>query len=273
MRKSVIAIAAIAAIGLGGVGASGLASAAVTPTTAAPSHANPLDLHAGQVHPASVPVSGQICGGVTGGNCWWESAVQLWYNMQNNINEQSEMATIYSEYGGDFQDGWTDDNAWWGIAFQKAYNLYGVANYHTKAVNLWTWDTTPGEGWDTACGGSTIQHSGGAENGISRASLGQLAFLLGKTTSYDNAANWLEANLQPNGDSGFVSEGLTPGTCTADAQNTTDHPTIGLETEAWKVMNEAGNSGQTGARASAVAKNPDPIYNGEFQLLFNQYIG
>ena len=157
-----------------------------------------------------VPVSGDICDGDRGGNCYWETAVQFWYDMKQGDNERANLASVYSEYGGNFQDGWTDDNAWWGITWELAYQEYGVVGYDSLAKSLWTWDTTPGEGWDTACGGSTIQHIGGAENDISRAALGVLASSIGNSGSASRAAAWIFQRMQGSNASNPVAEELTP---------------------------------------------------------------
>jgi hypothetical protein len=287
MRTLLCAITAVIMAVTGLVAATTAASAAARPpaitiTQVPPSHKDPLNLHAGQpggslssiptavpgVTSNTVPVSGDICDGEVGGNCWWETAVQFWYDMKQGDNEQSKLAGVYSEYGGNFQDGWTDDNAWWGITWELAYQEYGVASYNTLAHSLWTWDTTPGKGWDTDCGGSTIQHSGGAEDDISRAALGVLASAIGNSGSASRAAAWIFQYMQGGGEDNAAAEGLNPGTCTA-----TGTAQLGGQTESWKVEQLTSGSGQTGTKASAEAQYPDSDYNGQFNLTFMQYIG
>jgi len=287
MRKLVYATTAVimACTGLGAAIPAALAAAghpSITITSVPPSLKDPLNLHAGQpggalssiptavpgVKSNTVPVSGDICDGKTGGNCWWETAVQFWYDMKQGDNEKSNLASVYSEYGGNFEDGWTDDNAWWGITWELAYQEYGVSSYNTLAKSLWTWDTTPGEGWDTACGGSTLQHSGGSEDDISRAALGVLASSIGNSGSASRAAAWIFQYMQGSTEDNAAAEGLNPGTCTAAST-----AELGGQTESWKVEQLTGGSGQTGTRASATAQYPDSDYNGVFNLLYQQYIG
>ena len=96
MRKLLYATTAVimACAGLGVAIPAASAAAghpSTTITSAPPSFKDPLNLHAGQpggalatiptavpgVTSDTVPVSGDICGGVTGGNCWWETAIQF----------------------------------------------------------------------------------------------------------------------------------------------------------------------------------------------------
>lgn len=182
-------------------------------------------------------------------------------------NEKSNLTGVYDEYGGNFQDGWTDDNAWWGITWELASQLYKVPAWDTLAKSLWTWDTTPGEGWDTACGGSTIQHAGGAENDISRAALGVLASSIGNSGSASRAAAWLFQYMQGSNASNPVAEGLNPGT-----RNATGTAELGDQTESWKVEQLTGSPGQAGPKAQATVEYKDPDYNGVFNLLYQQYI-
>jgi hypothetical protein len=283
VRKLLYAIAAaiITCAGLGAAipaasAAAGHPSAAIT--SVPPSFKDPLNLHAGQpggslssssAVPTAVPgvtsndisVSGYICGGERGGNCWWESAIQFWYDMKQGTDEAANLASVYREYDGNFQDGWTDDDAWWGITWQLAYQLYGITDYHTLAVSLWTWDTTSGEGWDTACGGSTIQHAGGAENDISRAALGVLASTIGNSGSAKNAAAWIFKYMQGSQANSPAAEGLNPGTCTA-----TGAAQLGGQTESWKVEQLTGGSGQAGTLAAAEAQYPDSEYDGVYNV-------
>lgn len=287
MRKLPYAITAVimTCAGLGAAIPAASAAAGhpgIAITSVPPSFKDPLNLHAGQpggplssipaavpgVRSNTVPVSGDICGGKTGGNCWWETAIQFWYDMKHGTTEESNLAKVYKEYGGKFQDGWTDDNAWWGITWELAYQEYGISSYSTLAKSLWTWDTTPGDGWDTACGGSTLQHAGGAENDISRAALGVLASSIGNSGSASRAAAWIFQYMQASTENHAAAEGLNPGTCTA-----TGTAELGGQTESWKVEQLTGGSGQTGTRASATAQYPDPDYDGQFNLLYQQYIG
>jgi hypothetical protein len=285
MRKLGYATAAVvmACAGLGAAIPAASAAAGhsgIAITHVPPSFKDPLNLHAGQpggalstiatavpgVRSDTVPVSGDICGGAVGGNCWWETAVQFWYDMKQGDNERSNLAGVWSEYGGDFQDGWTDDNAWWGITWELAYQLYGTGKYNTEANSLWSWDTT--SGWDSACGGSTIQHAGGSEDDISRAALGVLASSIGNSGSAQRAAAWIFQYMQGSNADNPAAEGLNPGTCTA-----TGTAQLGGQTESWKVEQLTGGSGQTGTRAKATAEYPDSDYNGIFNLLYLQYIG
>ena len=287
MRKLLYAITAVimACAGLGAAIPAASAAAvhpSITITSVQPSFKDPHNLHAGQpggplssiptailgAKPNTVPVSGYICGGQIGGNCWWETAVQFWYDMKQGDNEGPNLASVYTEYGGNFEDGWTDDNAWWGITWQLAYQEYHVSSYNTLAVSLWTWDTTPGEGWDTACGGSTLQHPGGSEDDISRAALGVLASAIGNSGSAHRAAAWIFQYMQGSNENQPAAEGLNPGTC-----NAVGTAQLGGQTESWKVEQLTGGSGQTGTKASATAQYPDPDYSGQFNLLYEQYIG
>lgn len=293
MRKLLQAITVVI-VGCAGLGAviPAASAAARQPgtaiTSAAPSFKDPLNLHAGQaggspsaiatavpgVVSDGVPVSGRIClnsagNPVRGGNCWWETAVQFWFDMKNKGDDESgNLASVYKEYNGDFQDGWTDDNAWWGITWALAGQLYSQSSYITLANSLWTWDTTPGEGWDTDCGGSTIQHAGGAENDISRAALGVLASSIGKSGSAQNAAAWIFKYMQGSNASNPVAEGLNPRTC-----NATGTAALGGQTESWKVEQLTSSPGQAGPKAQARVQYPDPEYNGIFNELYQQYIG
>jgi hypothetical protein len=279
VRKLLYATTAVA-MACAGLGAAIPAASAaaghpgITITSVPPSLKDPRNRHAGQpgANPRDVPVSGDICGGAFGGNCWWETAVQFWYDMKQGDNEASNLAGVYDEYTdeghGSFEDGWTDDNAWWGITWELAYQEYGVSAYDTLAHNLWTWDTTPGEGWDTACGGSTIQHAGGAEDTISRAALGVLASSIGDSGSASRAAAWIFQYMQGSNEDSPAAEDLNPGTCTA-----TGTAQLGGQTESWKVEQLTGGSGQTGTRAYATAQYPDSDYSGVFNLLYQQYIG
>lgn len=286
MRKLLYATTAviIACAGLGAAIPAASATAghpSITITSVPPSFKDPLNLHAGQPGgslsstPTAVPgvkaddvsVSGDICKGAVGGGCWWESAIQFWYDMKQGINEQSNLAGVWTEYNGNFEDGWTDDNAWWGITWELAYQLYGVSEYDTLAKNLWGWDTTSGGGWDTACGGSTIQHAGGAEDDISRAALGVLASSIGNSGSASRAAAWIFQYMQGSNASNPAAEGLNPGTCTA-----TGTAELGGQTESWKIEQLTGGSGQAGTKAQATVEYKDPEYNGVFNLLYQQYI-
>lgn len=308
MRKMLASIAASALVlGVGG----GLAASVATPGPASASVAHPssaaLKAEAvakfgaakdskeskflAHLSPNSVTIGSNICSGNVGGSCWWESAIQFWYDMKQGTNESSNLASVYTEYSGNshpstaFLDGWSDDNAWWGITWQLANQLYGTANYLTTATAAWTWDTTSPSpatgtngGWDTACGGSPYQwnvsggppgHSGqqfGSQDDIARATLGELAHALGKTSSAQNAADWLYANMQGSNTNAAPAENLNPGTCTA--QGTAEE---GGAAETWKVENVTTSPGQPGAKASAVAQNPDPIDNSMFDELFTQY--
>jgi hypothetical protein len=287
MRKLLYAVTAVIMTSTGLGAAIPAGSAAVRHpdrgiTSAPPSFKDLLNLHAGQpggalssvptavpgVTSNTVPVSGDICGGVTGGNCWWETAVQFWYDMKQGDNEKSNLAGVYSEYKGNFEDGWTDDNAWWGVTWELAYQEYGVSSYNTLANNLWGWDTTPGEGWDTAYGGSTLQHSGGSEDDISRAALGVLASSIGNSGSASRAAAWIFKYMQGSTEDKAAAEGLNPGTCTAAST-----AELGGQTESWKVEQLTSGSGQTGTKTSATAQYPDSDYSGQFNLLYEQYIG
>lgn len=280
MRKILVLMVLVLAVALVSTGVA-RASTSVTHPQVPPSFKDPLNLHAGQpggplsaapnVKRSTVPVSGDICGGAASGNCWWETAVQFWYDMKQGDNEKSNLASVYSEYGGDFQDGWTDDDAWWGIAWQEAYDLYGVASYHTKAENLWTYDTTTG--WDSDCGGSTLQHSGGSENDISRAALGELAYMIGNDGSASRAAAWIYQYMQGSSEDAPAAEGIPVG-ATGSACTGSATAELGGQTESWKVENEESGSGQAGTRAEAVSQYPDNVdFSGQFNLLFKQYIG
>jgi hypothetical protein len=286
MRKVLYTIAAVAMTGAAlGAGipvasaAAGRASATITPVP--PSFKGPLNRHVGQVSSTAtavpgvtsntVPVSGHICGGHVGGDCWWETAVQFWYDMKHGRHVRADLAKVYTEYHGKFEDGWTDDNAWWGITWQLAYQNYGVSKYHTLAMSLWTWDTT--KGWDTKCGGSTLQHSGGTEDDISRAALGVLASSLGKSGSASSAAAWIFKYMQASNSNKPAAEGLNRkdlkhGKCVAygTAQ-------LGGQTESWKIEQLTGGSGQPGTKAQAKQEYPDSKYHRVFNLLYRQYIG
>lgn len=298
MRKMLASIAASALIlGVGGGLAASVASPGpVSASTASTSTLKGLAKDKAEEnflarlkpHTVTVPTNGDICGGITtgGGDCWWETAIQLWYNMKHGTNESTELTHIYSQFGGDFQDNWTDDNAWWGIAWQEAGALYSNSTWTAKATAMWTWDTTPptgglgNGGWDTACGGSTYQwnvpggppgHSGqqyGSENDISRAALGVLASALGKSSSVTNASNWIYQYMQGSTPSAAAAENLNPGTCTA--QGTAE---LGGQTESWKTEQLASGSGKAGLSAAATSEYPDSDYNGQFNLLYTQYIG
>jgi len=284
MRKLLYAITAVimACAGLGAAIPAASATAghpSISITSVPPSFKDPLNLHAGQpggplssiptavpgAKSNTVPVSGDICDGKTGGNCWWETAVQFWYDMKQGDNEKSKLASVYSEYGGNFEDGWTDDNAWWGITWELAYQEYGVSSYNTLAKSLWTWDTTTG--WDPKCGGSTLQHSGGSEDDISRAALGVLASSIGNSGSAHRAAAWIFKYMQGSKKDHAAAEGLKRGTCTASGT-----AQLGGQTESWKVEQLTGGSGQPGTKASATAQYPDSEYHGQFNLLYKQYI-
>jgi hypothetical protein len=266
MRRVLHAIAAVIM--------TGAALGAVIPAASAAK--DPLNQHAGQLSSAatavpgvtsnSVPVSGHICGGHIGGGCWWETAVQFWYDMKHGRHVRADLASVYREYHGKFEDGWTDDNAWWGITWQLAYQSYGVSKYHALALSLWKWDTT--KGWDKACGGSTLQHPGGTENDISRAALGVLSSSLGRSGSASRAAAWIFKYMQGSRRNRPAAEGLKRGTCTAygTAQ-------LGGQTESWKIEQLTGGSGQPGTKAKAKREYPDSGYKGVFNLLYRQYIG
>jgi len=281
MRKALLAIAAVimtgAALGAGIPAASaagGLLSTTIR--SVPPSVKNPLNRHAGRLSSTatavpgvtsnSVPVSGHICRGHIGGGCWWETAVQFWYDMKHGRLVRADLASVYREYHGKFEDGWTDDNAWWGITWQLAYQSYGVSKYHALAMSLWKWDTT--KGWDRACGGSTLQHSGGTEDDISRAALGVLSSSLGKSGSASRAAAWIFKYMQGSKRNKPAAEALKRGTCTAygTAQ-------LGGQTESWKIEQLTGGSGQPGTKAQTKREYPDSGYKGVFNLLYRQYIG
>ena len=215
----------------------------------------------------TVPVSTHICGGKVGGGCWWETAIQFWYDMKQGHSEKTNLAGVYHEYGGKFQDVYTDDNAWWGITWELAYQDYHVASYNTLAHSLWTWDTT--KGWDTKCGGSTLQHPGGAEDDISRAALGVLASSIGNSGSAHRAAAWIFQYMQGSNPNNPVAEGLNPHTCTA----TKAIAELGGQTESWKIEQLTGGAGQPGTKAEAYAERGYSGYNGQFKLLYQQYIG
>jgi hypothetical protein len=309
--KTAVAGAASAALLLGtGAGPATASTATSTPTTSvvnqAPSNKDPLNLHAGQpggplssqadvgpvvapapgakdatggkVNPDGVTVSGKIClngsgDPVKGGNCWWESAVQLWYNMKEGTNENTEIGTIVSEYGSvsNFEDGWTDDDAWWGIAFQLGNQLYGTSSWLTEANALWTYDTTS-PAWNSECGGSDIQYSGGAQNDIARATLGELAHALGKTSSANNAAAWIFSYMQGSTETNAASEGLNTNSgspCTASTQIAE----LGGQAESWKVddVSPSPHNGITGTHNSATDQYPDSDYSGVFNELYVVY--
>lgn len=266
MRKLLYAIPAVimACAGLG----------AATPDASAA-----LNLHAGQlssiptgvpgVTSDTVPVSNHICGGKKKDNCWWETAVQFWYDMKQGHNERKHLAAVYKEYGGNFVDSWTDDNAWWGITWELAYRKYHISSYNTLARSLWTWDTT--KGWDPKCGGSTLQHPGGTEDDISRAALGVLASSIGNSGSAHRAAAWIFKYMQGSNKDHPAAEGLKrnkKGACIASGT-----AQLGGQTESWKVEQLTGGPGQAGTRASATAQYPDPGYKGQFNLLYKVYIG
>lgn len=288
MRKLLYGITAVitACAGLGAAIPAASAAAgnpSITITSVPPSFKDPLNLHAGQpggplssiptavsgVTSDTVSVSGDICGGKVGGGCWWESAIQFWYNMKHGVSEKSNLNGVWNEYKGNFEDGWTDDNAWWGITFELAYQLYGVSKYNTLARNLFGWDTTPGGGWDTACGGSTIQHAGGAEDDISRAALGVLASSIGNSGSASRAAAWIFKYMQGSKASNPVAEGLNRDTCTA----TGSKALLGGQTESWKIEQLTGGSGQAGTKKAAAARSTYSGDGGVFKLLYQQYIG
>ena len=264
MRKVLYAISAMIMAGatLGAAIPAASAAAAAGHTGATITSAVP------GITPATVPVSGHICGGKVGGGCWWETAVQFWYDMKNGHNEKTNLARVYHEYGGKFEDGWTDDNAWWGITWQLASQKYSVAKYHTLAESLWTWDTTLHKGWDPKCGGSTLQHPGGTEDDISRAALGVLASSLGHSASAARAAAWIFKYMQGSNKNNPAAEGLKRGTCTASGV-----AQLGGQTESWKVEQLTGGAGQPGTRKKAVQERSFNGYNGIFKLLFQQYIG
>jgi hypothetical protein len=216
----------------------------------------------------TVPVSGHICSGKVGGGCWWETAIQFWYYMKQGISEKNNLASVYKEYNGNFQDTWTDDNAWWGITWELAYQDYHVASYNTLAHSLWTWDTT--KGWDTKCGGSTLQHPGGTEDDISRAALGVLASAIGNSGSAQRAAAWIFQYMQGSNPNNPAAENIN-SSCVASGSIAQ----LGGQTESWKIEQLTGGAGQPGTKTSATAQYPEPkkIYNGQFNLLYDVYIG
>lgn len=289
MRKFLCAIAAVittgAALGAGLPAASAAAGRpGATIRSIPPSFKDPLNQHAGERSPTAtavpgvtsntVPVSGDICGGKVGGGCWWETAVQFWYDMKQGHNMRKDLASVYKEYNGNFVDKWTDDNAWWGITWQLAYQKYGISNYHTLAVRLYTWDTTKKEGWDPKCGGSTLQHPGGTEDDISRAALGVLASSLGKTGEASSSAAWIFKYMQGSNPNKPAAEGLNRKDLDMSHPKCVANGTaeLGGQTESWKIEQLTGTSGQSGTRARARREYPYSKYNGIFNLLYLQYI-
>jgi hypothetical protein len=281
MRKVRYAMAAViatsAVLAAGMPAASAAAARSSTANTSVPaSFKDPLNRHSGQLLATAtavsgatsrtVPVSGYICGGKVGGGCWWETAIQFWYDMKHGRHVRTDLADVYNEYNGKFEDGWTDDNAWWGITWQLADQEYHVSKYHTLAEGLWKWDSTTG--WDGKCGGSTLQHSGGTEDDISRAAFGVLASSLGKSGSASRAAAWIFKYMQGSKRNNPAAEGLKRGTCTAygTAQ-------LGGQTESWKIEQLAGGSGQPGTKARAKREHRFKGYHGIFMLLYRQYLG
>jgi hypothetical protein len=268
MRKALYAIAAVIMAGAAALGAGipAASAAAVHPSTSIAPVAD--------VTPSIVPISGHICDGKVGGGCWWETAIQFWYDMKQGQNVRADLAKVYKEYNGNFRDNWTDDNAWWGITWQLAYQKYGVAKYHAVALSLWTWDTTPKEGWDKHCGGSTLQHPGGTEDDISRAALGVLSSALGKKAAAASAAAWIFKYMQGSNRHNAAAEGLKKcpktGKCPCIASATAE---LGGQTESWKIEQLTNGPGQAGTEAKARHEHPFKKYNGIFNLLFKQYIG